>query len=113
MNVTKEFASHELGSVIKAARLDKHFTREQLADKLDIGYRHLMGIENRHKTPGFDLLFRLVRELEIPGDKIFYPEMGGDPSEAEPLVRTIYRCGSKEINAVKALLDVLLKEKGE
>jgi len=108
MKVIKQFEVHNLGSVLKATRLDKKLTREQLSEKVGIGYRHLMGIENKNKTPGFNVLFRLIRELGIPADMIFYPERDADNSEKEQLVRIIQLCGDKEIRAVRALVDALL-----
>lgn len=111
MKVVKEFEVHELGGILKAARLGKNLTREKLAEKVGTGYRHLMGIENKHKTPSFNLLFRLIRELGIPADTFFYPERGADNSEKEQLVRTIQLCGDKEIRIVSALLNELLDEK--
>jgi transcriptional regulator with XRE-family HTH domain len=111
MKVTNEFAVHKLGGAIKAARIGKKLTRDQLAEKVDTGSRHLMGVENKNKTPGFDLLFRLIRVLEIPAEKIFYPETDIEHSEAEQLVRMIYRCDNKEIRAITALVESLLSEK--
>ena len=112
MKVTQEFAAHNLGGIIKAARMEKKLTREQLAERVDIGPRHLMGIENKNKTPGFDLLFHIIRELEIPAEKIFYPEIGVKSSDKERLVRMIYRCGDRDIRAVTALVETFLDEQG-
>ncbi|MDR1704901.1 MAG: helix-turn-helix domain-containing protein [Clostridiales bacterium] len=111
MKVTNEFAVHGLGGLIKAARLDKKLTREELSERVDTGSRHLMGIENKNKTPSFDLLFRLIRALELPADRLFYPEMDMDSSEAEQLVHMIYRCDGREIRAIMALVESLLNEK--
>ncbi len=108
MKVTHEFAAHSLGNVIKSARLERGLTREQLAEMVDTGPRHLMGIENKSKTPSFNLLFKIMRELRIPGDKIFFPEMDVRHSDAEHLVRMIYRCEVKVIRAVTALVESFL-----
>ena len=99
---------HNLGGVIKTARLNKSLTQEQLSEKVGIGRRYLMAIENENRKPRFDVLSRLIRELGIPADEIFYPEREASDSEREQLVRMLYLCGSKEIRAVTALLDVLL-----
>jgi transcriptional regulator with XRE-family HTH domain len=76
-----EIRKNQLGCLIKTARLDAHLTQNQLAEKLGITSRHLMSIENDKKKPSYDLLLRIVRELQISGDSIFYPEREyGDPA---------------------------------
>lgn len=108
MEVSNEFEAHKLGSVLKAARCSQNLTREQLSKKAGVGYRHLMGIENKNKTPGFGVLFRLIRALGISADAVYYPEKESGISEMEQLVHMIYLCGNKEIRAVTALLNELL-----
>jgi len=63
-----------LGAIIKNARLNMSMSRKTLAATLGITPKHLMNIEHGKHRSGFDLLFNMVRELNIPGDAIFYPE---------------------------------------
>jgi len=49
-------------------------TQAQLAVRLGITVRYLKAIENSGRKPSYDLLVRIVRELDIPTDMIFYPE---------------------------------------
>lgn len=100
---------HSLGSVLKAARNSKDLTQEQLAQRLGITQRYLTAIENEGKTPRYPLLFRYIRELGISADTIFYPERESIDAEREQLVHMLYLCGNREIRAVTALLDTLLK----
>ena len=60
-----------LGHIVKTARKCNDLTREQLAEKLGITPRYLMSIENENKKPSYDLLFRLIRILDISSDSIF------------------------------------------
>lgn len=99
---------HNFGKVIKAARDNSDLTRDQLAEKAGIGYRHLMGIENENKTPSFDVLFGLIRGLGISADTIFYPEKSITDTEKDKLYRMLSRCTEQEIKAFIAMLDVLL-----
>lgn len=100
---------NELGNVLKTARKDKGLTREQLAEIIDITPRYLMAIENENKKPSYNVLFRLVRELGISADTIFYPENQHTNSKVEYLVRLIHLCNEEDLKVaiatVKALLD--------
>ena len=69
----KEYVSARLGSVIKFARLSLDMTQQELAEKLYITPRYLKAIENSGRKPSYDLLVRLVYELDIPADSVVYP----------------------------------------
>ena len=60
-----------LGSVIKSARLEKHLTRSALSKTLGITPRYLAGIENENRKPSFDVLARIVHELDGSPDAVF------------------------------------------
>jgi len=63
-----------LGIVVKSARSDNDLTLCELATRLKITSRYLIAIENGQQKPSYDVLFRLIRELRISADRIFYPE---------------------------------------
>jgi transcriptional regulator with XRE-family HTH domain len=63
-----------LSSVVKSARYAKQLTQCQLAEQLGITPRYLKAIENSGRKPSYDLLARIVRELDILADDVFYPE---------------------------------------
>ena len=93
-----------LGDVIKAARLEKGLTREQLSELMHISPRYLMSIENENKKPSYDVLFRLVRELGISTDLIFYPERKRKGHELDDLINFLYLCDEYQISVLKATL---------
>lgn len=100
-----------LGSILKVARKAKGLTREQLAEIINITPRYLMSIENENKKPSYNLLFRLVRELGISADTIFYPERDNNNSNQEDLIRLISLCDSYAIDVATATVKALLKSK--
>ena len=58
-----------VGQDIKQAREEKGMTREQIAEIVDYGPRHIQSIENEDKTPSVDLLFQLAEILDISLDR--------------------------------------------
>ena len=103
--------SDKLGSVIKAARLDKHLTQKQLAERLSITPNYLKSIENKKKIPSCDLLFCIIRELEISADTIFYPEYKHDNPLLGKLRILLSRCNEKDVSVIIATLQSLLENK--
>ncbi|MDR1954134.1 MAG: helix-turn-helix domain-containing protein [Clostridiales Family XIII bacterium] len=69
----KNFDFKPLGAAIKAARERHGWTREYLAEMLDITAYHLKTIENAGKNPGFQLFFKLVTLFGISVDEYFFP----------------------------------------
>ncbi len=49
-----------IGDILKQERLQRGYTRDQIAERADIGTRYLIAIENDEKKPKFDVLCRLV-----------------------------------------------------
>lgn len=100
-----------LGDILKAARKTKGLTREQLSEMIHITPRYLMSIENENKKPSYDVLFRLVRELGISADTIFYPENKYTNTKVEQLTRLLYLCDERDLKIATAMVKTLLDTK--
>ena len=100
-----------LGVILKTARKAKGLAREQLAEIINITPRYLMSIENENKKPSYDVLFRLIRELGISADTIFYPENQHVDTKVEQLVRSLYLCDDRELKIATATIQALLDNK--
>jgi transcriptional regulator with XRE-family HTH domain len=72
----------KLGCVVKSARQAMQLTQSQLAQRLGITAGYLKAIENSGKKPSFDLLHRIINELELSTDYIFYAHKKDKPSPA-------------------------------
>ena len=97
-----------LGYVIKSAREKEERTIESVANNVGITERYLYRIENEGKKPSFDVLFKLIRELAISPDLIFYPEKPSKDSEIENLLRILSDCDERALSVVKATAKVLI-----
>ncbi len=99
-----------LGSIIKEAREANGRTVESVAVSLGISERYLYRIENEGKKPSYDVLYKLIRELTISPEKIFYPEKPSKDSEIENLLRLLSDCDQRELNVVKATAKALINK---
>ena len=97
-----------LGSILKAAREKAGITIETLAERAGITERYLYRIENEGKKPSFDVLYKLIRELSISADSIFYPEKPSKDSEVENLLRMLSACDERSLKVVKATVKALI-----
>lgn len=111
--MVNNMSENQLGDIIKAARQNSDLTMEELANRLSITERYLYRIENEGKKPSFDVLYKLIRELAISADLIFYPERPDKDNEAENLIRLLYNCDKRSLEVVKATAKALIKTTSE
>ena len=97
-----------LSSVIKSVREKTGITIEALSEKIGITERYLYRIENEGKKPSYTVLCKLIRELSISPDAIFYPEKSPKDSEVENLIRMLYSCDERSLEVVKATVKALI-----
>ena len=96
-----------LGAVIKQARELKAMRAETLAEHLDISTRHLSAIENGVNKPGYKVLFKVIRLLDIPPEIIFFPENFGDVNEEiirNQVLMAVRTCNRNTLNIIHAIL---------
>lgn len=91
-----------VNDVIKTARCHADITVEQLAENTGITERYLYRIENEGKKPSFDVLNKLVHELNISLELIFSPEKPSKDSKVENLIRLLYKCDERSLKIIKA-----------
>lgn len=102
-----------LGVIIKSARQRANITMESLAEKVGITERYLYRIENEDKKPSYDVLYKLIRELAISSDSIFYPEKPSKDSEIEDIVRMLYNCDERSMQIIKATVKAALESQAK
>lgn len=91
-----------LGATIRQARQAMELTQQQLSARLGISRTYLVHIESSLKKPKYNLLFRIIRELSINPDAIFYPEKPSKDSRIEDIVRMLYRCDDHSLSIIRA-----------
>ena len=99
---------NNLGRIIKDARKRAKLTQGKLAENLGVGERHISGIENEGKNPGYDLLYDLIRELKIDANTIFFPERESVEAETDYLISHLHQCNKRDIIAITAFVEAMM-----
>lgn len=109
-------SAYALGNAVRAARKDKHLSQEALAERIGVCKRTIIDIENSVGNPKFEILYPLVRELNLPLTQVFYPEIMENIKFKELLLQEVDNCTEYEIkiilSVVKGLKYTLQNEKG-
>lgn len=69
-----ETHSWELGNAIRAARMKRGYTQDQLSEALDITPGHLQQMEGGRRNPSVPLLFQMMELLDFSVDALVFPE---------------------------------------
>ncbi len=56
--------------MIREHRLENHLTQEQLAEKLDISWRHLQRLEYNEENTTVSTLKKIIKVLNIPDNEV-------------------------------------------
>lgn len=62
------------GLAIKEARKAKGYSRNALADELNIAPRYIASIENSGQHPSLQIFYELVTLLDVSVDTFFFPD---------------------------------------
>ena len=101
-----------LGNIVRATRKSKNLSQEALAEKLGVCKRTIIDIEKNAGNPKFEVLYMLVRELDLPLYQVFYPESTDKSVELKNmLIQELSSCSEYEmrviLSVIKSLRDTL------
>lgn len=105
-----------LGDVVKATRKSRHLSQEALAERIGVCKRTIIDIESNTGNPKFEVLYPLVRELDLPLYQVFYPEVEANLELKNVLMQEVSSCSEYEmrviLSVVRSLIGTLKDEKG-
>lgn len=96
------------GLILKTARERAGITVEALAEMADVSERYIYRIENEGKKPSYDVLYHLIRALDLSPDLLFYPEKQSENPEIEQLIHMLYKCDLRSLDIIKATTTALI-----
>ena len=98
----------KLGEVVLSARKTQKVTQEDLSARLGIDPRTLTAIENYRGNPKFNILFPLIRELNINPEEIFYYDKPVENPEYERIKLLLADCTNEELRALFTICSTVL-----
>jgi len=96
-----------LGEIVRETRKSKNMSQEVLAEKIGVCKRTVIDIEKGTANPKFEVVYLLVRELNLPLDQVFYPELSNGSKLKELLAQEVNNCSEKEMKLMLAVVKSL------
>ncbi len=100
------------GLAIKAARIKKGLTREQVGAIIEIDPRYLTNIENKGQHPSLQVFYDLVSLLNVSVDEFFLPASDLSKStRRRQLDKQLDTFDDKDLIIIESVADGILKSK--
>lgn len=96
-----------LGDVVRATRKSRNLSQEVLAERIGVCKRTIIDIESNTGNPKFEILYPLVRELDLPLYQVFYPEVKENSELRNVIVQELNRCSEYEMRVVLSVVKSL------
>ena len=101
--------SRVLSETVKKARKEMKLTQKNVAELIDADERTIMNIEKGTANPTMDVLYPLIRELNIDPRQIFRPEMPRESPAHYRLWALIQDCTEAEASILLTVLQPVLE----
>ena len=92
--------SRPLGDALKRARGESGYTQREVADKIGKDVRTVLNIENYKGNPKMEVLYPLIRALNIDAREVFYPELQRETPALRQLRLLVEECSEVEAAAL-------------
>lgn len=105
-----------LGNAVRESRKSRHLSQEALAERVGVCKRTIIDIENNTANPKFEVLYPLVRELNLPLNQIFYPEASENYELKNVLIQELNSCSEYEMKIIISVVKSLrctLRDEGD
>lgn len=100
--------SRPLGDSVKQARGRLGLTQNELADAIDVDSRTVLNIENYKGNPKMEVLYPLIRTLNIDAREIFNPEMMRQSPALRQLRIMVEECSEQEAEVMIPIFSSIL-----
>ena len=98
-----------LGDTVRKARTEQGLTQASIAERIDIDSRTIINIERYKGNPTLEILYPLVRALNIDPWDIFYPEMKHDESALRQINLFLRNCSEEELKVLLPICQTVIE----
>ena len=101
--------SRPLGDAVKRARGRQGLTQSEVANAIGKDVRTVLNIENYKGNPKMEVLYPLIRALNIDAREVFNPEIQRDTPALRQLRLLVEECSEDDAEALVSILQTILK----
>lgn len=99
---------HSLGNIVRQERMKAGLTQDELAERVGIDPRTILKIENHRGNPKMEVLYPLIRALNIDANLIFYPDTAEQRNALQQFQLFLSKCTAEEIQSLHQICQTVL-----
>ena len=99
---------HSLSDIIRHDRLRADLTQDELAERVGVDPRTILKIENHRGNPKMEVLYPLIRALNIDANLVFYPDIHEDSTALKQFQIFLSQCSPEEIQSLHQICQTVL-----
>lgn len=101
--------AHILGNAVKQARHGLKLTQFEVAERIHADERTIANIEHYRGNPKLEILWPLLRTLEIDANTVFYPEEGRNDSLLLKMQLFLLQCSEEEMQLLLPICEAVVE----
>jgi len=92
----------QFGKRLKALRKSRKLSQAQLAEKIDVGTKFLGDLETARRSPSFETIVSIAKELDVPLYDLFYFDRDWDDLKSlrRRLESMLNKCSPQQIRQI-------------
>lgn len=99
-----------LGNCIRQARNDCNLTQQALADQAHVAIKTIQMIEKGKINPSYEILYPLIKRLDISANTLFNPEISDTDEEIQRFIGKFQACSPENRKLLLNTLDYLAEQ---
>lgn len=96
-------------TMIRNARMDLHWTQEELAEKLGLSSAYLGDLERYKGTPSLPVFCKAMRTLNLSADDYVYPNENSHNTTYKQLLHLLTHCNEYQLQVLLSTASALLR----
>ena len=97
----------EIGKILRASRIEQHYTQEYVADHIDVNVSHISNIENNRVKVSLTTLVAICNVLNLTVDYVLKSEYTASDSIDREILKELASCSPEKKEKILKIIRII------
>lgn len=97
----------EIGKILRASRIEHHYTQEYVADQIDVNVSHISNIENNRVKVSLTTLVAICNVLNLTVDYVLKSEYTASDSIDREILKELASCSPEKKEKILKIIRII------
>ena len=97
----------EIGKILRASRIEQHYTQEYVADQIDVNVSHISNIENNRVKVSLTTLVAICNVLNLTVDYVLKSEYTASDSIDREILKELASCSPEKKEKILKIIRII------